>query len=176
MVERHNILEPADLMLAQYSIPFSVALALCREARDPEILGRGRRSPTRRSARSAAASGAGCRGGEHGGMASTVTVMLADGRRFERRAESGMLEEGEFADKFLRLTRGRSASAAQRRSTSACSVWRTKRASTGSARRARHDKPHRAERWGLPMVAFSGPSRRSRGYPPTTDPRAACSR
>src|SRR6266850_1854726 len=36
MVERHNILEPADLMLAQYSIPFSVALALSREARDPE--------------------------------------------------------------------------------------------------------------------------------------------
>src|SRR3954449_11416353 len=36
MVERHNILEPADLMLAQYSIPFCVALALYREARDPE--------------------------------------------------------------------------------------------------------------------------------------------
>src|SRR5438094_765672 len=36
MVERHNILEPADLMLAQYSIPFCVALALFREARDPE--------------------------------------------------------------------------------------------------------------------------------------------
>ena len=36
MIERHNILEPADLMLAQYSIPFSVALALRREARDPE--------------------------------------------------------------------------------------------------------------------------------------------
>ena len=36
MVERHDILEPADLMLAQYSIPFSVALALHREARDPE--------------------------------------------------------------------------------------------------------------------------------------------
>jgi 2-methylcitrate dehydratase PrpD len=36
MVERHNIAEPADLMLAQYSIPFSVALALCREARDPQ--------------------------------------------------------------------------------------------------------------------------------------------
>src|ERR1700747_3322497 len=36
MIERHNIAEPADLMLAQYSIPFSVALALCREARDPE--------------------------------------------------------------------------------------------------------------------------------------------
>jgi 2-methylcitrate dehydratase PrpD len=36
MVERHNILEPADLMLVQYSIPFSVALA--RDAR-PGILG-----------------------------------------------------------------------------------------------------------------------------------------
>jgi 2-methylcitrate dehydratase PrpD len=36
MIERHNILEPADLMLAQYSIPFCVALALHREARDPE--------------------------------------------------------------------------------------------------------------------------------------------
>jgi hypothetical protein len=36
MVERHDILELADLMLAQYSIPFCVALALHREARDPE--------------------------------------------------------------------------------------------------------------------------------------------
>src|SRR5205814_9389078 len=36
MVERHAIAEPADLMLAQYSIPFCVALALFREARDPE--------------------------------------------------------------------------------------------------------------------------------------------
>jgi 2-methylcitrate dehydratase PrpD len=36
MVERHNILEPADLMLAQFSIPFCVALALHRDARDPE--------------------------------------------------------------------------------------------------------------------------------------------
>src|SRR5438270_1807669 len=34
--KRTNIPEPADLMLAQYSIPFSVALALYREARDPE--------------------------------------------------------------------------------------------------------------------------------------------
>ena len=43
--------------------------------------------------------------GEHGGTASTVTITLADGRRFERSAESGMLEPGELADKFLRLTR-----------------------------------------------------------------------
>ena len=31
---------------------------------------------------------------------------LADGRRFEGRAEKGMLEPGELDDKFLRLTRG----------------------------------------------------------------------
>ena len=41
-------------------------------------------------------------GGEHGG---TVTIALADGRRFEHRADSGMLEPGELEDKFLRLTR-----------------------------------------------------------------------
>jgi hypothetical protein len=34
-----------------------------------------------------------------------VTITLADGSRFERRAENGMLEPGELPDKFLRLTR-----------------------------------------------------------------------
>ncbi len=102
MIERHNILEPADLMLAQYSIPFSVALALCREARDPGSWDEAALAdPQIRTL---------CRrvrlvpetGGEHGG---TVTITLADGRRLETDAESGMLEPGELEDKFLRLTR-----------------------------------------------------------------------
>ncbi|MBV8504324.1 MAG: MmgE/PrpD family protein, partial [Alphaproteobacteria bacterium] len=102
MVERHNIAEPADLMLAQYSIPFSVALALCREARDPESWDeRALADPQIRAL---------CRRirlvpepkGELGG---TVTIALLDGRRLERHAENGMLEAGELADKFLRLTR-----------------------------------------------------------------------
>jgi hypothetical protein len=38
-------------------------------------------------------------------MASTVTIELADGRRFEGRAENGMLGPGELEDKFQRLTR-----------------------------------------------------------------------
>ena len=105
MVERHNILEPADQMLAQYSIPFSVALALCREARDPESWDEAALADPQIRAL--------CRivklmpdpGGEHGGMASTVTIALADGRRLERRSKSGMLEPGELADKFQRLTR-----------------------------------------------------------------------
>jgi 2-methylcitrate dehydratase PrpD len=104
MVERRNILEPADLMLAQYSIPFCVALALHREARDPESFDEtALRDPQIRAL---------CRrvrlmpepGAEHTGMASTVTIGLADGRRFEGRAENGMLEPGELEDKFLRLT------------------------------------------------------------------------
>jgi 2-methylcitrate dehydratase PrpD len=102
MVERHNIAEPADLMLAQYSIPFSVALALYREARDPESWGeRALADPQIRAL---------CRrvklvpapDGAHGGR---VTIALVDGRRLERGAESGMLEPGELRDKFLRLTR-----------------------------------------------------------------------
>ena len=105
MVERHNILEPADLMLAQYSIPFCVALALHREARDPESFDETAlrdahiRSLCRR-VRLVLEPGVG-----HGGMASMVTIALADGRRFERHAENGMLEPGELEDKFRRLTR-----------------------------------------------------------------------
>jgi hypothetical protein len=38
-------------------------------------------------------------------MSTTVTIVLADGRRFEGRAENGMLEPGELEDKFMRLTR-----------------------------------------------------------------------
>jgi 2-methylcitrate dehydratase PrpD len=105
MLESHNILEPADLMLAQYSIPFCVALALHREARDPESFDEtALRDPQIRAL---------CRrvrlmpdpGGEHAGMGSTVTIALADGRRLEGRAQNGMLEPGELEDKFLRLTR-----------------------------------------------------------------------
>jgi 2-methylcitrate dehydratase PrpD len=103
MAERHNISEPPDLMLAQYSIPFSVALALCREARDPEswkqtaLADPQIRSLARRVRLIPAE--------EHGAMGSRVTIALADRRRLERRVESGMLETGELSDKFLRLTR-----------------------------------------------------------------------
>jgi 2-methylcitrate dehydratase PrpD len=106
MVERHAIPEPADLMLAQYSIPFCVALALFREARDPESYDQSAladpqiRALTRR-VRIVPEIGDG-----HGGMGSTVTVSLSDGRRFETHVASGLLEPGELPDKFTRLTRG----------------------------------------------------------------------
>jgi 2-methylcitrate dehydratase PrpD len=105
MIERNNILEPPDLMLAQYSIPFCVALALHREARDPESYDESAlgdpaiRALTRRVR--LVPDG----GGGHGASGSTVTVTLADGRRFERHEASGLLEPGELEDKFTRLTR-----------------------------------------------------------------------
>ena len=93
MIERHNILEPSDLMLAQYSIPFCVALALYREARDPEsyddsALADPRIRALTRKVRWCPKARA------HGGLGSTLTVTLADGRRFERHENSGLLEAG----------------------------------------------------------------------------------
>jgi 2-methylcitrate dehydratase PrpD len=108
MLERHAIAEPADLMLAQYSIPFCVALALHREARDPESYDESAladpqiRALTRRVRLVPEGGG---QGGHGGAMGSTVTVTLADGRRLERHADSGLLEAGELGDKFARLTR-----------------------------------------------------------------------
>ena len=114
MIERHAIVEPADLMLAQYSIPFCVALALFREARDPESYDESAlndpqiRALTRRVklVPEAASGGHGGHGGHGGAMGSTVTLVLADGRRFERHVDSGLLEPGELPDKFTRLCRG----------------------------------------------------------------------
>jgi 2-methylcitrate dehydratase PrpD len=114
MVERHNILEPPDLMLAQYSIPFCVALALHREARDPESYDT--------AALADPAIRALCRkvklvpeaGDGHGAIGSHVTITLADGRKFERHEASGMLEPGELPDKFARLTRKAMGSAGMR--------------------------------------------------------------
>src|SRR5436190_3614634 len=81
MVERHAIAEPADLMLAQYSIPFCIALALHREARDPESYDESALTDPQiraltRHVRIVPEAGDG-----HGAMGSTVTLALADGRR-----------------------------------------------------------------------------------------------
>jgi 2-methylcitrate dehydratase PrpD len=108
MRERHDIREPADLMLAQYSIPFSVALALSREARDPEswdetvLADDAIRALTRRVELVPEPE----RGGD-AVPATRITITLADGRRFEGRETDGMLDAGELADKFRRLARAR---------------------------------------------------------------------
>ena len=105
MVERHNIDEPADLMLAQYSIPFCVAVALYRDPRNPESFDDDAladpqvRALTRRIRVVPEA------GGGHGGIGSTVTMELAGGRRLQRTVADGMLPRADLGDKFHRLTR-----------------------------------------------------------------------
>ena len=106
MVERHAIAEPADLMLAQYSIPFCVALALFREARNPESYDDSALADPQIRALTRRVRIVPEIGDEHGGMGSTVTVSLSDGRHFETHVASGLLEPGELPDKFTRLTRG----------------------------------------------------------------------
>jgi 2-methylcitrate dehydratase PrpD len=105
MVERHNILAPPDLMLAQYSIPFCVALALFREARDPESYDETALSDPAILGLTQKVKLVAEKGGGHGATASHVTVTLNDGRRFEQHEAGGMLEPGELPDKFARLTR-----------------------------------------------------------------------
>jgi 2-methylcitrate dehydratase PrpD len=106
MIERHAIAVPADLMLAQYSIPFCVALALFREARDPESYDESALADPQIRALTRRVKLVPESGGGHGAMGSMVTLTLADGRRFERHVDSGLLEPGELPDKFTRLCRG----------------------------------------------------------------------
>src|SRR5437870_1173653 len=100
MVERHAIAEPADLMLAQYSIPFCVALALHREARDPESYDERALADPQIRALTRRVRVVPEEAGGHGATGSTVSVALADGRHLERHVDSGLLEAGELADKF----------------------------------------------------------------------------
>jgi 2-methylcitrate dehydratase PrpD len=101
MATLHNIPEPADLVMAQYSVPFCAALALYRDPRNPESFADGAlddpdiRALTHRVTVQAASHGAG---------ATTVTVDLKGGRRFSATAADGTLDPADLGDKFARLT------------------------------------------------------------------------
>jgi 2-methylcitrate dehydratase PrpD len=107
MAALHNIPEPADLMMAQYSVPFCAALALYRDPRNPESFAEGAlddpeiRALTRRVTVCAAPSA-----NRHGGAAATeVMVALKDGTRLSAAAADGTLAAADLGDKFTRLTR-----------------------------------------------------------------------
>ena len=106
MATLHNIPEPADLMMAQYSVPFCAALALYRDPRNPESFADGAlddpqiRALTRRVTMLAAPPVSG-----HGASATEVTVDLKGGRRLTNSAEDGLLDAADLGDKFIRLTR-----------------------------------------------------------------------
>ncbi len=113
MVSHHNIPEPQDIAMAQYSTPFCVALALHRDPLDPRAFSEESLSDPaiRALAKTAKVSLRQTAPGDHA-LVSRVTVKLKDGRELarEEREFPGMpgrpLTEQELADKFLRLTKG----------------------------------------------------------------------
>ena len=111
MATTNNIPAPADMMLAQYSIPFSVALALHRDPVDP-------RSFDETAVRDPAILDLASRvqmtavpGQDRRNLAVTVTVRLRDGRELSRQVTSFKgtperpLAREELREKFLLLTR-----------------------------------------------------------------------
>jgi 2-methylcitrate dehydratase PrpD len=108
MASLHNIAEPTDLMMAQYSVPFCTALALYRDPRNPESFAEGAladpaiRALCRRVTVTAAPPPA----GGHSAPPTMVSVKLMDGRRFSATAVDATLDPADLGDKFLRLTRG----------------------------------------------------------------------
>jgi 2-methylcitrate dehydratase PrpD len=112
MATVNNILQPADIMMAQYSIPFCVALALFRDPRNPRSFDDSALSDadirlmSQRVAVTVADPPARVAG------ASTVTVCLNDGRRLVREVEefdgtpARPLNRDELRNKFMMLMGG----------------------------------------------------------------------
>ncbi|HSQ04170.1 MAG TPA: MmgE/PrpD family protein [Burkholderiales bacterium] len=99
LLSHHNIVEPTDIMQAQYSVPFCVALALHRDPEDPDSFST--------SAMEDGAIRAACRNialkvrdqSGHTARSACVTVRLKDGRQFSRNCET---YKGMPADPFTR--------------------------------------------------------------------------
>ena len=115
LLSHHNIPEPGDLMQAQYSVPFCVALALHRDPDDPRVflddaLNDARIRETAR--RLELKAGAGLTG-----RSTRVTVKLRGGRELVREGKTfkGMpadpLSASELRRKFMLLTAGADESA-----------------------------------------------------------------
>ena len=118
LLSHHNIPEPGDVMKAQYSVPFCVALALYRDPDDPQSFDAG--------AMEDKAIRAACRnlelkkreGSGHSVRATRVTVKLKDGREYARACDTykGMpanpLSRDELRRKFMLLSAAGDESAA----------------------------------------------------------------
>jgi 2-methylcitrate dehydratase PrpD len=111
-VDRHNQLEPEDPMLAQYSVPFSLALACYRDARDPRsfddsaLADSAIRALTRRIRYFISDDPE-----EQTADINTLTVILKDGRRVKRQGRTFLgtpsmpASQADVYDKFSILTR-----------------------------------------------------------------------
>jgi 2-methylcitrate dehydratase PrpD len=118
MATINNIPNPADIMMAQYSIPFCIALALFRDPRDPASFNdQALRDPSI-EAMCARVSVVAADPPTNVAGASIVTVWLKDGRSVTREVEefngtpARPLDRAELKDKFMTLTRERYGAAA----------------------------------------------------------------
>ena len=112
MAKINNIPNPADVMMAQYSIPFSVALAHFRDPRDPRSFDDSAvNDPEIRSLCARVKISLMEEKSDHATLTSNVEVVLKDGRVLRRRAEDfpgtpeRPLDRAALRDKFLTLTR-----------------------------------------------------------------------
>lgn len=111
MAKVNNIPAPADMMLAQYSIPFSVALSLYRDARDPRSFDESAVHDRAILDLASRVRMVATPGQDRRELAATVTIKLNDGRELSRRVTSFMgtperpLDRLELKEKFLLLTR-----------------------------------------------------------------------
>jgi 2-methylcitrate dehydratase PrpD len=113
MATINNIADPTDIMMAQYSIPFCVALALFRDPRDPASFDDTALTDAAIRAMCARVSVVVAEPPTKVAGASVVTVRLKDGRELKKQVEefngtpSRPLDRAELKDKFMTLTRVR---------------------------------------------------------------------
>jgi len=113
MATINNIRGPIDMMMAQYSIPWCIALALFRDPRDPASFDESSLSDTAIRAMCDRVAVVVADPPTKVAGASIVTVQLKDGRNFTREVEefngtpARPLDRNELRDKFTTLTRVR---------------------------------------------------------------------
>jgi 2-methylcitrate dehydratase PrpD len=111
MATINNISAPKDLLLAQYSIPFSVALSVYRDPRDPRSFDDAAVSDPDIRALAQLVKMSVVEGQDRRDLACTVTIHLKDGRVLSRRVTEFRgtperpLDQAGLREKFLLLTR-----------------------------------------------------------------------
>jgi 2-methylcitrate dehydratase PrpD len=111
MAKVNNIPAPKDVLLAQYSIPFSVALSLYRDPRDPRSFDEAAVRDTDIRALAQRVKMSIVEGQDRRDLACTVTITLKDGRVLSRNVTefrgtpSRPLDQAGLREKFLLLTR-----------------------------------------------------------------------
>jgi 2-methylcitrate dehydratase PrpD len=110
MATVNNIPAPADIMLGQYSVPFSVALSVYRDPRDPRSFDESAVGDPDICALAQRVAISAAEGQASGDLASTLTITLKDGRVFTRRVTGFRgtpdrpLDQAGLREKFMLLT------------------------------------------------------------------------